>query len=103
MKGSATSLQYYAPPTRWLRPLFATVLLTLSSAAQAQFLQDAKIVKFGTGCSESIKTGEPGLGVCMIGAARSRVWCPNGKVYERDGVLPDFSLIRSVCGLNQIR
>ena len=54
-------------------------------------------------CSERIQSPEAGLGVCMIGEARSRVWCPNGKVYERDGILPDFSLIRSVCGLNQIR
>ena len=103
MKGNVTSLQVRAPSKRWLRPLLCVVMLTLSSAAQAQFLQDAKVVKFGSGCSEKIKNGEAGLGVCMISDKRSRVWCPNGKVYERDGGLPDLSLVRSVCGLNQIR
>jgi hypothetical protein len=92
--------QFPAPSNRWL-PLCAGALMTLSSAADAQFLRDAKVVGFGTGCSERIKSTDAGLGVCMIGEARSRVWCPNGKVYERDGTLPDFSLIRSVCGLNQ--
>jgi hypothetical protein len=74
----------------------------LCRLSEAHFLRDAKFAKFGTGCSESITSPEVGLGVCMIGEARSRVWCPNGKVYERDGTLPDFSLIRSICGLNQI-
>jgi hypothetical protein len=103
LKGITKTLQLLAPSKRWLRPLFAAALMTLNSAADAQFLRDANVVKFGTGCSERIQSSEAGLGVCMIGAARSRVWCPNGKVYERDGILPDMSLIRSVCGLNQVR
>lgn len=81
----------------------AAALCLTSSPAFSQFLQEVKAVKFGTGCVERLKATEAGLGVCMIGAARSRVWCPNHKVYERDGALPDVSLVRSVCGLNQIR
>lgn len=84
--------------------LFLTFALCLaSSAAFAQFLQEVGAVKFGSGCVERLRPTEGGLGVCMTGDKRSRVWCPNGKVYERDGTLPDISLIRSVCGMNQIR
>ena len=84
--------------------LFLAVALSLtSSAAFGQFLQEVGAVKFGTGCVERLKAVDAGLGACMMGATRSRVWCPNGKVYERDGILPDMSLVRSVCGLNQLR
>jgi hypothetical protein len=83
--------------------LLAVALSLLSSAASGQFLQEMKAVRFGVGCIERPKSTDGGLGLCMTGASRSRVWCPNGKVYERDGSLPDLSLVRSVCGLNQIR
>ncbi len=84
--------------------LSLAVALTLTtSAAFAQFLQEVGAVKFGSGCVERLKATDGGLGACMMGTTRSRVWCPNGKVYEREGVLPDMSLVRSVCGMNQIR
>lgn len=84
--------------------LFLAIALSLTtSAAFGQFLQEVSTVRFGTGCVERPKAVDAGLAACMIGATRSRVWCPNGKVYERDGVLPDMSLVRSVCGLNQTR
>jgi len=75
----------------------------MSSAAFGQFLQETKAVKVGTGCLEKLQNLEAGLGTCMIETGRSRVWCPNGKVFERDGILPDAPLIRSVCGVNQVR
>lgn len=83
--------------------ILAIALGLTSSAAFGQFLQEVGAVKFGTGCVERLKAVDAGLGACMMGATRSRVWCPNGKVYERDGILPDMSLVRSVCGLNQLR
>jgi len=85
-----------------LRLLLIGALLCLSTAASAQFLQEGKSIKFGTGCQESIKTMEAGLGTCLITDKRARVWCPNGKVFERDGELPHVSLVRSACGLRQI-
>ena len=87
---------------RRLRVPLLIVLTFIISDVNAQFLKEAKPAKFGTGCIEPIKSAQTAVGVCMIGEARSRVWCPNGKVYERDGSLPDMSLLRSVCGLNQI-
>jgi hypothetical protein len=102
-KHIATALRLLESAARGQRlPLIATLTIIVS-AVNAQFLQEAKPTKFGTGCIERIKSNETALGACMIGEARSRVWCPNGEVYERDGDLPDSPLIRSVCGLNQLR
>lgn len=73
-----------------------------STEAAAQFLKEVRTSKFGVGCSTPMrKLSEGGLGVCAISDLRFRVWCPNGKVYERDGTMPDASLVYSVCGLNQ--
>jgi hypothetical protein len=76
--------------------------LMMNTAAPAQFLVEGKNVKFGTGCTERIKPMETGLGMCLITDRRARIWCPNGKVFERDGELPHVSLVRSACGLRQI-
>jgi hypothetical protein len=82
--------------------LIVGALLCISTTASAQFLREGKSVKFGTGCQERIKPMEAGLGTCLIADKRARVWCPNGKVFERDGDLPHVSLVRSACGLMQI-
>jgi hypothetical protein len=76
--------------------------LGYSTEGAAQFLKEAQTIKLGVGCLAPLKKfSEGGLGVCVISEVRSRVWCPNGKVYERDGPMPDASLVYSVCGLNQ--
>lgn len=86
-----------------LRLLIVVGALTvMNTAASAQFLQEGKSIKFGVGCQERIKAMEAGLGACLITAKRARVWCPNGKVFERDGDVPHVSLVRSACGLRQI-
>ncbi len=82
--------------------LVAAALIVMSTAVSAQFLEETKSIKFGTGCRERIKAMEAGLGTCLITEKRARVWCPNGKVYERDGDVPHVSLVRSACGLSQI-
>lgn len=74
----------------------------LNTAASAQFMEEIKGVKFGIGCQTPIKALEAGLGTCLIAETRARVWCPNGKVYERTGELPQVALVRSACGLKQI-
>jgi hypothetical protein len=85
-----------------LRLPVAVALMVMSTAASAQFLEESKSIKFGIGCQERIKPMETGLGTCLITDKRVRVWCPNGKVYERDGDVPHVSLVRSACGLRQI-
>jgi hypothetical protein len=51
-------------------------------------LQEGKSIKFGIGCVERITPLQPGLGFCLISSFTARVWCPNGKVFERNGALP---------------
>lgn len=92
----------YALFPKPLHLLVIGALLSISTPAPAQFLQEAKSVKFGAGCRERIKSMELGLGTCLITDKHARVWCPNGKVFERDGELPHVSLVRSACGLSQI-
>jgi hypothetical protein len=91
-----------ALPLPQLLLLIAAGLIVTATAASAQLLQEGKSVKFGTGCRERIKPMEAGLGSCLISDTRARFWCPNGKVFERDGELPHVSLVRSACGLSQI-
>lgn len=88
-------------PTQLIVLIFG-VLIVISTTASAQFLQEGQSIKFGTGCQEPIKPMEAGLGTCLITDKRARVWCPNGKVFERDGELPHVSLVRSACGLKQV-
>ena len=78
------------------------LIIVMNTTASAQFLEESKSIKFGTGCQERIKAMETGLGVCLISDTRARIWCRNGKVYERSGQLPHVSLVRSACGLSQI-
>lgn len=77
-------------------------LLVITAPAAAQLFHETKGVPFGTGCQERIKPMQAGLGTCLITGTRARIWCPNGKVFERDGEVPQTSLIRSACGLKQV-
>jgi hypothetical protein len=85
-----------------LRLLLAIgALIAINTAASAQFFEERESVKFGIGCQAPIKAMQAGLGTCLIADNRARVWCPNGKVYERTGDLPQVALVRSACGLSQ--
>jgi hypothetical protein len=94
--------QSYATLPSALHAMILGTVMLVSTAASAQFLEEGKSIKFGAGCQDRIKPMETGLGTCLITDKRARVWCPNGKVYERDGDVPHVSLVRSACGLRQI-
>jgi hypothetical protein len=85
-----------------LRAIIATGLICLSSACLAQVVQEVTPTKFGGGCEKQATALAPNLGTCVLSDNKSRVWCPNGKVFERSG--PEFqpALARSICGLNQV-
>ena len=85
-----------------LRLVIATGLICLSTASFAQVVTEVKPTKFGGGCETRATTLAPKLGTCTLADNKARVWCPNGKVFERSG--PEFqpALARSVCGLNQV-
>jgi hypothetical protein len=90
-----------------LRLVIATGLICLSTASFAQVafsqvVQEVKATKFGGGCETRATTLAPKLGTCKLSDNKARVWCPNGKVFERSG--PEFqpALARSICGMNQV-
>ncbi len=85
-----------------LRLIIAAGLIGLSTACLAQVVEEVKPTKFGGGCEKRATTLAPRLGTCLLSENKSRVWCPNGKVFERSG--PEFqpALARSICGLNQV-
>ena len=85
-----------------LRAIIAAGLISVSSACFAQVVQEVKATKFGGGCEPRATTIAPKFATCLLSDNTSRVWCPNGKVFERSG--PEFqpALARSICGLNQV-
>ncbi|HWV54688.1 hypothetical protein [Pseudorhodoplanes sp.] len=85
-----------------LRIIVATCLISVSSACFAQVVQEVKPTELGGGCETPITTLAPKLTTCSLADNKARVWCPNGKVFERSGLQIQPALARSICGLNQV-
>ena len=86
-----------------LRILIAAALVILSTSAFAQSIQEVKGIRVGVGCVDPVSTVATRLTTCNIGNAKARIWCPNGKIFDRT---TDHSLSKSVtlsiCQLNQV-
>jgi hypothetical protein len=89
-----------------LRISTVAALVVLSTSASAQFMEPIKGVKFGAGCIGPVSTYAVRLGACAIADTRSRIWCPNGQIFDRNGsayeVVPSSYVVRAICSLNQI-
>jgi hypothetical protein len=86
-----------------LRMSMTAALVLLSTSAFAQATDEVKGIKFGVGCVGPVSTFAARLGTCAIDGAKSRIWCPNGKIFDRNGQLPQSSyVVRAICELNQI-
>lgn len=85
-----------------LRLSIATIAICLNTACFAQVVQEVKPAKFGGGCEQKATSYGPKFGTCMLSNTRARVWCPDGKVFERTGPEVQPALARSICGLNQV-
>ncbi len=91
-----------------LRIIIATCLISASSACYAQVVQYAQVItevkptKFGGGCEKRAIPLEAKFATCRLSDNKARIWCPNGKVYERSGPEIQPALARSICGLNQV-
>jgi hypothetical protein len=68
-----------------LRISAVAALVVWSTSASAQFMEPIKGVKFGEGCIGPVSTYAVRLGACAIADTRSRIWCPNGQVFDRNG------------------
>ena len=67
-----------------MRVLFLAGLLALfASATQAFPVRVVQTPKVGAGCTDKVVALYPALRTCSIaGTKRSRVWCPNGDVFD---------------------
>ena len=83
----------------------AAVLLCLAPAAFAAQMEEMKGVKANEGCLEPSKAATGTLKTCPLADERTRIWCPNGRVFDRDardardiGV----AVLRSICEMPQL-
>jgi hypothetical protein len=85
-----------------LRMSITAALVVLSTSAFAQSMEAVKGVKFGVGCVGPVSTFATRLGTCTIDGAKSRIWCPNGKIFDRNGQPQSSYVVRAICELNQV-
>jgi hypothetical protein len=81
-------------------------LVVLSTSAFAQLMEPVKDMKFGAGCTGPVSTFAVRLGACPIDDSKSRIWCPNGQIFDRRASayerIPSSYVVRAICGLNQV-
>ncbi len=79
---------------------FLTLLLTATSSAAP--MTEIKGVRPSEGCLTPPKAATGTLRTCRVDTSRIRIWCPNGKVFDRDEVDTGIAVLRSICELNQL-
>ena len=84
------------------RFLLAALILLGGSSAYAAPMLEIKGVKAAEGCLEEAKAVTERLVACPTGGVRIRIWCPNGKVFDRDGPGIGVAVARSICEMNQL-
>ena len=87
-----------------MRQLFlsAVILLSCLPASAAPMLELKGVIRPAEGCLDATKAVTDRLLTCSIGGVRIRIWCPNGKVFDRDGPTVGVAIARSICELNQL-
>jgi hypothetical protein len=85
-----------------MRMLLAAVLVLSCTSAFALPVSVKKGVKLGTGCVGPVSTMAPKFGICAIAGPKSRIWCPNGDIFDLDEEKSPVPLVRSLCNLTQI-
>ena len=84
------------------RLILATLMaLSSSSAFSLQTVVD-KNTKIGSGCVGPVISVAPKLGMCAIAGSKTRIWCPDGHIFDDENVKSTVSLARSLCNLSQI-
>jgi hypothetical protein len=89
-----------------LRMPVTAALVFLTTSAFAQFMEPVEDLKFGTGCISPMSTFAARLGACAILDTKSRIWCPNGQIFDRRAseyeYIPSSYVVRAICGLDQV-
>jgi hypothetical protein len=84
---------------RWL--LAAAMVLSFTPAFALQTVVK-KGVKVGVGCLGPVSQVAPKLGTCAIAGPKTRIWCPNGDIFDADEDKAPVPLVRSLCNLTQV-
>jgi len=86
-----------------MRRLFLAAALALSSSS-AFALQKVvpKGTKVGAGCVGPIVLIATKLEICPIADSKTRIWCPNGEIFDDAEGRSAIALVRSLCNLNQV-
>jgi hypothetical protein len=86
-------------PTRFL----AAALVFVSTSVLASPLIEMKGLKPAEGCLEPTKAVTERLKTCPVESTKIRIWCPNGKVFDRDeATSTPIAVLRSICEMNQL-
>jgi len=84
------------------RLLVAAALVLSCSPAFALPTAVKKGLTLGSGCVGPVSTVAPKLATCAIAGPRTRIWCPNGEIFDVDEEKSPVPLIRSLCNLTQV-
>ncbi len=86
-----------------LRVLLVFVAFALSctpvSALQTVVKKGTKV---GAGCVGRVISLAPGLRACGVAGAKTRIWCPNGDIFDDANEKTGAPLARSLCNMTQI-
>ena len=86
-----------------MRRLLFVVAIVLSSApAFALQITVPKGTKLGTGCVGAVVSLAPKLGICVIAGSKTRIWCPNGEIFDDGDEKSSAPLARSLCNMTQV-
>ena len=80
----------------------AAMLLCLALPAFAAQMLEVKGLTANQGCVEPSKAVTGTVKTCAIAQERTRIWCPNGKVFDRDTRDIGIAVLRSICEMNQL-
>ena len=84
------------------RMLLAAAIALSSSSAFALQTAVPKGTKLGTGCVGPVVSVAPKLGTCAIAGSKTRIWCPNGDIFDDGDGRSAVALVRSLCNLTQV-
>jgi hypothetical protein len=81
--------------------LAAAMTLSFTPAFGLQTIVQ-KGTKLGTGCVGPVISIAPRLGTCAIADSKTRIWCPNGQIFDDGDDKSAVALVRSLCNLTQV-
>jgi hypothetical protein len=84
-------------------PVAGAMLLSCHPAA-AFYAEVKPSLKVGVDCVERVSLLAPKLTACPIAGTKTRIWCPNGQMFEGkiENGGPASALARSLCNMTQV-